>query len=316
MQIFDQVATRTALPFDRLLEALHEMFTSHCIVPERHSHEISARGSGGVVTSLIMPAWMPGKYYGVKTTNIAAGNASLGLPGLHATYLLYDANTGVPLALIDGDELTSRRTAAASALAASRLARADARHLLVVGAGRIARLLPEAYRSVLPVEKVTVWARVPQRAEAMATTLKNAGFDATATSDLAAAAGEADIVSCATPATEPLIRGEWLRPGTHLDLIGSFAPHMREADDACFADASLWVDTFDAILNSGELRSPMSRSVFAPEDVCGTLVELSRADAPVRTSPAERTVFKAVGDALEDLAAAILVYESATGHAS
>ena len=106
-----------------------------------------------------MPAWIPGRYYGVKIVNIAAGNAARGLPALHASYLLHDASTGAPLALIDGDQITARRTAAASALAASWLARADARHLLVVGAGQVARLLPEAYRAVRPIERVTVWAR-------------------------------------------------------------------------------------------------------------------------------------------------------------
>ena len=158
MRLFDAAATRAALPFGRLIRALREMFRRDCAVPRRELHEIVAP-DGGLLTSLIMPAWLPGRYYGVKTVNIAPGNAARGLPGLHATYLLYDANTGVPLAQIDGNEITARRTAAASALAASWLARPDARRLLVVGAGRVARQLPQGFSGGQANEQVGVWAR-------------------------------------------------------------------------------------------------------------------------------------------------------------
>jgi ornithine cyclodeaminase/alanine dehydrogenase-like protein (mu-crystallin family) len=303
MQVFDAAATRDALPFERLIPTLRALFEAGCTVPPRHVHEIAVPGAAGL-TSLIMPAWVEGRCYGVKTINIAPGNAARGLPGLHASYMLYDATTGVPLALIDGDQVTTRRTAAASALAASWLARPDARQLLVVGAGRVARLLPEAFRAVRPIERVAVWARRADRAEALAADLRRAGFAAVATHDLAAAAHEADIVSCATLTTAPVLQGRWLRAGSHLDLIGSFSPTMREADDACFAGAALWVDTEEALMKSGELLGPMSRGVFAASDVRGTL---ARGEAAGRRSAAERTVFKAVGSALEDLAAAMLV---------
>src|SRR5512133_2756310 len=147
MLVFDATATREALSFDRLIPALRDMFATGCQVPPRHVHEIGPAGHE-LMTSLIMPAWLKGRYYGIKIINIAPGNAARGLPGLHASYLLFDAVTGVPLAMMDGDEVTARRTAAASALAASWLARADARRLLVVGAGRVARLLPQAYGAV------------------------------------------------------------------------------------------------------------------------------------------------------------------------
>jgi ornithine cyclodeaminase len=273
-------------------------------------HEIPVPGQAGF-TSLIMPAWIPGRYYGIKAINIAPGNAARGLPGLHASYLLCDGSTGVPLAVIDGDVITHRRTAAASALAAGWLARSDARHLLVVGAGQVASLLPEAYRAVRNIEQVSIWARSAAKAQALAQQLRQQGLPARAVTDLQAACGEADIVSCATLATEPVVRGEWLRPGTHLDLIGSFTPAMREADDACFAGASLYVDTEEALKKSGDLLGPMARGVFQAEDVRGTLATLSREQAMGRRSPRERTVFKPVGTALEDLAAAIVVYESA-----
>jgi len=304
LRILDAAATRAALPFQELIPALRALFAAGCEVPARHVHEI-----GEDVTSLLMPAWRPGRYYGVKIVNIAAGNAARGLPALHASYLLHDASTGAPLALIDGDQITARRTAAASALAASWLARADARHLLVVGAGRVARLLPAAYRAVRPIERVTVWALRAVEAEALARALGESGVAAAASDDLQQAAGAADVISVATLATEPLIEGRWLRAGSHLDLIGSFTPAMREADDACLAGAALYVDTEEALQKSGDLLGPMQRGVFSAADVRGTLAALARGEAGGRRSDAERTVFKSVGTALEDLAAAILVHE-------
>lgn len=309
MKILDHAATSAALPFARLLPALRDLFARGCEVPARHVHEIAVPGESAF-TSLIMPAWVPGRYYGIKTINIAPGNARRGLPGLHATYLLYDGVTGAPLALLDGDAITHRRTAGASALAAGWLAREDAKNLLVVGAGQVARLLPEAYLAVRALERVSVWARDAAKSRALVSQLRARGLPAHAVTDLQAACGEADIVSCATLATGPVVRGAWLREGTHLDLIGSFTPAMREADDDCFAGASLYVDTEEALKKSGELLGPMARGVFTPQDVRGTLASLARGESAGRRSAQERTVFKSVGTALEDLAAAILVHET------
>lgn len=311
MKHLDADATRDALPFARLIPALRDAFASGCEVPARHVHRIDAP-DGTRMTSLIMPAWQPGRWFGVKTVNVAAANAARGLPAVHATYLLYDATTGVPVALIDGDEITTRRTAAASALAASWLARVDARRLLVVGAGRVAALIPEAYRAVLAIGQVAVWARRAEQAQTLAARLRERGIAADAVTDLEAAVRDADIVSCATLATEPVVHGRWLRPGSHLDLIGGFTPAMREADDACFAGARLYVDTDEALRKSGDLLGPMSRGVFSAADLRGTLTDLCRRRSAGRRSDSERTVFKSVGNALEDLAAATLVYTHAT----
>lgn len=317
MHIFDADRTRDALPFADLIAALRARFAAGCEVPPRHVHEIvnplgeaGQDAAGRRMTSLIMPAWMPGKYYGVKIVNIAPGNARRGLPGLHATYLLFDARSGAPLAQLDGDVITTRRTVAASALAGSYLARPDARHLLVVGAGQVARLLPAAWRAVRPIEQVTVWARRADQAQALAAQWQAEGFAAQASTDLPAACAVADIVSCATLATDPVVRGDWLPPGVHLDLIGSFTPAMREADDACFVGARLFVDTDEALAKSGDLLVPMQHGVLRAEDVRGTLTTLCKGVATGRKNAAERTVFKSVGTALEDLAAAVLVLEA------
>ena len=311
IRIYDADATLAALPFERLIPAIRALFAEGCEVPARHVHRVEGAG-GGAFTSLIMPAWQTGRAYGVKIVNIAPGNAARGLPGLHGSYLLFDACTGVPTALIDGDQITARRTAAAAALAASWLALPQASHLLVVGAGQVARLLPEAYRVVRPIERVTVWARSHERAEALAADLRTRGFDARSAGDLQAAVRAADIVSCATLASEPVVQGRWLRPGSHLDLIGSFTPTMREADDDCWRGARFYVDTEEALTKSGDLIGPLAAGVIDADDVAGTLATLARGEAPGRATPEERTVFKSVGTALEDLAAAMLV--GAAGH--
>lgn len=310
MQYFDAAATAAALPFPALLEAIEALFVQGCTVPPRHVHQLGPQ-EAPTGTTLIMPAWQE-RYLGIKTVNIFPANAQQGLPGLFSTYLLYDAATGRPLAQIDGNEITSRRTAAASALAARYLARRDSRRLLVVGAGRVASLLGPAYASVFADLDILVWSRDPAAAQALAGTLRSAGHAARACASLQEGVEGADIVSCATLSTRPLINGAWLGDGTHLDLIGGFTPQMVEADDACFAGARVFVDTPEALQKAGDLLGPMARGVFAASDIGGDLAALCRGQADGRRSCAERTVFKSVGTALEDLAAAMLVMASAT----
>lgn len=311
MRVLDATAVERATPFERLVPALRELFARGCEVPPRQVLTLQPPGGGPAVTSLVMSAWDPGRYYAVKVINIAPGNAALGLPGLHASLLLHDANTGVPLALIDGDTITTRRTAAASALAASWLARSDARQLLVVGAGRVAACLPAAYGAVRPIERVTLWARRVEQAESLAEQWRADGFAVQIATDLEAAVRSADIVSCATLATAPVVHGAWLAPGSHLDLIGSFTPAMREADDACFVAAGVWIDTDEALVKSGELLAPLASGAWRREELRGTLTQLARGEIEGRRSASERTLFKSVGNALEDLAAAMLVQDAA-----
>lgn len=311
MKIFDAAITGAALHFDGLIPRLRKMFIDGCEVPPRHMHKISTAVESEKIV-LIMPAWQQDKYLGIKTVNVFPGNTSQNLPGLHSTYILYDARTGVPLAQIDGNEITSRRTAAASALAASFLARKDASRLVLVGAGRVGSLIPKAYRCVLPIQHVSVWDQNSAASERLVDRLKEEGLDAQVVEDLPGTVREADVVTCATLATEPVIQGEWLKPGSHLDLIGSFTPHMREADDDCFRGASLFVDTDEAAQKSGDLLGPLSRNVITKTDLTRTLQALCLGNANGRKDDAERTVFKAVGTALEDLAAAIQVYEQSS----
>jgi ornithine cyclodeaminase len=310
MQIIDAGTTRRHLAFAPLIEGLRAMLVTGAEVPARGVHTVAAGAAGANGTVLLMPAWRAGARLGVKTVTIFPGNGARGLPGLHAVYLLFDASTGVPLAQIDGAEITARRTAAASALAASYLARADARRLLILGSGRVAALLAEAMRAVRPIDAVQVWNHRPAPAQALAAQLRAAGFDAQATDALAPAVAAADIVSCATLSTVARVRGEWLRPGTHLDLIGSFTPQMREADAACFARSRVFVDTAEALAKSGDVLDAIGAGAFAAERLQGTLAELCAGTRPGRGDAAECTLFKAVGSALEDLAAAELVFDA------
>ena len=306
----DADTTRRHLPFDALIDALRAMFVAGCEVPLRGTHKIGRENGGDAGTVLLMPAWRAGARLGIKTVTIFPGNSALGLPGLHSTYLLFDAATGVPLAQLDGNEITSRRTAAAAALAASYLARRDARCLLIVGTGRVASVLADAMRAVRPIEEVLIWNHRPASAHALAAGLRAAGVDARATERLEHAVKRADIVSCATLSTAALVRGAWLRPGTHLDLIGSFTPQMREADAECFARSRVFIDTAEALSKSGDLLGAAAEGAFDAGQLQGTLAELCAGTRPGRIDATERTLFKSVGSALEDLAAAELVWES------
>lgn len=311
MLVLDADTTRSLLPFDRLVPALRDAFAQECEVPLRHSHTVEVPGADSG-TMLLMPAWRSGSYLGIKTVTIYPGNAALGLPGLHSTYLLHDARSGRPLAFVDGNEITSRRTAAASALAASYLARADATSLLVLGAGRVASLLPYAYRAIRPIKQVAVWDIDAAKADVLVARLQSDGFVARRVDTVAAGCAEADIVSAATLSTVPLVQRADLRDGIHLDLIGGFTPSMREAAPECFAGTSVFVDTNEAIAKAGDLLGPIGQGLLTASAIRASLTGLCRGEHPGRMDEREITVFKAVGTALEDLAAAVMAYEGRT----
>lgn len=312
MRSYDAAATHAGLPLPALVDALRARFIEGCEVPLRHTHAISGPDGEQVGTLLLMPAWRPGGRLGLKTIQVFPGNGGLGLPGLHALYSLFDARTGVPLAQMDGMAITTRRTVAASALAADFLARDDARTLLVVGAGRLARLVPAALQAVRPgIDRVRVWNHRPASAQALARTWNEEGLAAQAVVDLEAAVRQADIVSCVTLSATALVQGHWLRAGAHLDLVGAFTPTMREADAACFRRARVWVDTEEALAKAGDILQAIDEGAFDPARLQGTLAQLCQGACSGRSGADEITLFKSVGTALEDLAAAELLYDSA-----
>jgi ornithine cyclodeaminase len=305
LKVYSADEVHAALPWHALAHALETAFVAgDTQAPQRHAHSL---GEGASL--LLMPAWSSDAL-GVKLVTVMPQAAAQGLPTVAASYLLSDRRSGVPLALLDGEALTVRRTAAASALAAQRMARGDARTLLMVGAGRLAPWLVRAHLALRPaLLRVAIWARRMESAEMLTDQLRSEGIDASAQDDLAAAVAQADVISCATTATEPVLRGAWLRPGVHLDLVGGFRPHMREADDAAIARcARIVVDTrAGALAEAGDLVQPLARGVITPECISGELAELLRGDCVGRMADDQITLFKSVGTALEDLAAAQLV---------
>lgn len=307
----DERATREALEWRPLVEALREMFKTGCEMPVRHHHDFKVPGEPDG-TLLLMPAWLPGKYIGVKMATVVPGNGARGLQAVMANYCLSSAMTGEMLAMIDGGELTARRTAATSALAADYLARKDASHLLVVGTGRIARNLVPAHAAVRRIEYVRVWGRDPKKALAFAEEIaREEGIACAPVSNLDEAVSEADIVTAATLSDQPLIRGEALREGTHVDLVGAFKPSMRESDDEAVRRSTVFVDTrAGALKEAGDIIQAVESGAIGPEAVKGDLFDLVRGEQPGRTSDAQVTLFKMTGAALEDLAAGILAYEA------
>ncbi len=308
MLTLDAAAVREATPWNELVEAIAELLADgSASVPQREIHDVGLPG-GGSGSLLVMPAWLDTELLGVKAVTYYPSNAGTDLPTISAGYLLFDGETGQLAAVIDGDELTLRRTAAVSALAAGFLARADARRLLVVGTGNLAPNLAFAHAAVRRLDAVDVWGRSPERAAATARRLADGGLPAGPVEELDTAVERADIVSCATGATSPLLRGELLRPGTHVDLVGAFRADMREADDTAVKVASLFVDTLDGAVLAGDLAQPLEGGAIAVADIAADLASLATRSHPGRTSDAEITLFKSVGFALSDLAAARVIH--------
>jgi ornithine cyclodeaminase len=317
MRIFDSAAVDAALAYPALVDILEAAFAKGAIAPPRHHHAIALDGRPEA-TLLLMPAWearepgspFAGRYMGLKAVTVYPDNAARGQPAVLGTYLLMSAETGETLAVMDATRLTAWRTAAASALASRYLSRSDASRLLMVGAGALAPFLVRAHASVRPVRDVKVWNRSGPRAQALIAELAQAGIAATLAGDLAAAVAEADIVSTATLSSDPLIRGAWLKGGTHLDCVGAFKPTMRETDDDVARRARIFVDTrAGAFAEAGDILQPIQTGVIGKEALLGELAELCRGTVQGRASPEQITLFKSVGASIEDLAAAVAVYE-------
>lgn len=311
MKIISADKIAVLLDWPALIGALGEMFaTGNCEAPPRHHHNIPVPDNPDG-TLLLMPAWQSGAYIGVKLVTVFPGNATLGHPTISGTYLLMDATDGHVLAMLDGGELTARRTAAASALAAQYLAPEKARTLLMIGTGRLSTNLIEAHASVRPIKEVLVFGRSAENAKAIAAKIANSGLKAEAVTDLQAAVARADIISCATLSTEPILHGAWISPGTHIDLVGAFKSTMRETDDEVMTKAdSIFVDTREgAFGEAGDLIQAIASGALADDPISGDLFDLTSGRLAGRVSEQDRTVFKSVGASLEDLAAAILAYE-------
>ncbi|GGH07933.1 ornithine cyclodeaminase [Alsobacter metallidurans] len=293
-------------------DALAEAFRSDIVAPVRHHHEVERHGGSG--TLLLMPAWTGPSaaeaFLGAKIVTVFPQNGARGMPAVLGSYMLMDGATGEPRAIIDGTRLTAWRTAAASALAARSLARKDAAHMVMVGAGALAPFFIRAHAAERRLGDIALWNHRPERAQALARELGEAGLPVRAVSDLEAAVREADIVSCATLSETALVRGAWLKTGAHVDCAGAFKPSMRETDDDVVRRATLFCDTRGgALKEGGDLAQPIAAGVITTADIRADLHDLASGRHPGRTRDDEITFFKSVGASLEDLAAAILVWK-------
>ena len=264
---------------------------------------------------LNMPSWQVDGDLGIKMVTVNTGNPAKGLPMVQGVYLFLDAGTGKVRGILEAEMITVKRTAAASALASSYLSRSDASRLLIVGAGALARHFIDAHRAVRPISDVLVWNRTAKRAEELvanyqlqedASALNSIGV----TDDLEAAVSGADIVTCITASSEPVIFGDWVREGTRVDLVGAFSPDSRESDDALVQKARIFVDTrTGALAEAGDLIIPMNKGLITEDDVAADLFDLTQGERDGRRFYEQITLFKNCGSAIEDLVAARLAYQ-------
>jgi ornithine cyclodeaminase/alanine dehydrogenase-like protein (mu-crystallin family) len=295
-------------------DALADAFRGDIVVPNRHHHEV---GHGADhATHLLMPAWTAdapaGGFIGCKVVNVFPGNGQKGLPAIHGTYLLMSGETGAPLAAIDGTALTVWRTAAASALAGRHLVRKGAARMLMVGAGALAPFFIRAHAAEHALTDIAIWNHRPDKALALAADLTAQGLPVRAATDLEAEARAADLISCATLSKTPLVRGDWLKAGAHLDLAGAYNMMTRECDDAAIARARVFIDTKAGLTEGGDVAQAIRAGAVTADHVRGTLFDLCRGEVAGRQSADEITLFKSIGTAIEDLAAAMLVWQRVT----
>ena len=302
----DAATVARLVDYPTLVDRLRDAFVSPPIAPLRLSIPIPGVAGCGDGTLLVMPALRPG---GLIIVKLVAAHPHLGhrrQGSLSTTLLVLSATDGSLVGLVDGHALTARRTAATSVLAANLLARPDACRLLILGAGSVAFALAQAYVTCRRIDELTIWARRPAAAEALVARLDSVGVKARTATDLGEAAAVADIISTATASTTPLLRRSMIAPGTHIDLVGGFTRAMREAEDELVAAARVVADGPGAVSEAGDLAGPVALGILDPATIT-TLASLIA--APVENAPGEVTLFKSVGLALEDLAAAELLFE-------
>jgi alanine dehydrogenase len=310
MLVVDTDKIADALDYPRLVEALRVGHRRGVDAVERVLLS-EAKPAAPINHFLVLPGWRHGDVFGAKLVSVFPGNGPP-TPSIQTVYVLFDGRDGSPLACITGAQFTLRKTAADSALGASFLARPDVADLLMVGAGNQARHQIAALCAVRPsIRRVAIWNRTPDKARILAGEL-DPGIEAAATCDLEGAVRSADIICCATSATAPLVRGAWLKPGTHVDLVGGFTNDMREADDAAIGRASVFVDSrWFTIGLCGDITGPIAAGIISEADIKADLFELCSGRHPGRRSAEEITVFKNAGGAHLDLMVGQLIHELA-----
>ena len=296
--------------FLELISEIKQYFSSdEVIVPMRHHHDFPNPKVQTDSTLFLMPAWNPSKNAGVKIVTVSPENGQFDLPSIHGAYIYFDAIKGFIKAILEAKSLTVKRTAAASALASSYLSRENASSLLMIGTGALSINLIKAHAAVRQIKEVFVWGRNFEKATNICDVLKNENFTVTAIKTIEEKIAEVDIISCATLSKTPLVLGKYLKNGQHIDLVGAYKKDMREADDETISKASVYVDTFQGGLKeSGDIVIPLQNGTLKEKDIKADLFQLCSNQKAGRSTAEEITVFKSVGHALEDLAAANYYY--------
>ncbi len=302
----DENFIRENTEFPVLIDLLHRGFSKNdIVVPPRNHYEIKNSTSAKSNTLLLMPAWEVGQTTGVKLVTVNPENTQLHLPTIQGSYLLFDSSTGIIKAMLDAKRLTTKRTAATSALASKCLSNPNASSILMVGTGALAPDLIRAHCSIRPIEQVFVWGRNKEKAIKVCEEIREYGTNVEVVNDLDDAVPYADIISCATSSSLPLIKGTLLRPGQHIDLVGSYTAEARESDDVVVERARIFVDEIaSALKEAGDIIDPIKRGVIQQSHICADLFDLGKSDKFERKSSSEITLFKSVGHGLEDLVAA------------
>jgi len=291
-----------------LINALRTGFTKDYTIPARMHLDYDNPEDENQNTLLLMPAVSCGDVAGVKIVNVSTENSKRNLTSIQGIYYLLDAITGEPKALFDAKSLTNWRTAAASALAADYLAAKNASSLLMIGTGSLAPFLIDAHSAVRPIKELHIYGRNREKAEALAKSKAGQFKKIEVVDDLNSSLSKADIISSATFSETPLVKGEYLRSGQHIDLVGAFKPTSRESDDDVMRRSKIYVDTLEmAPKEAGDLVIPLASAVISSKDIRGDLFDLCAGKVSGRKNNDEITVFKSVGHALEDLVAAQLV---------
>jgi len=315
MLFFDADQVHGACDYPELIAALKRYHLDDIdIVGDQMLSQPATEGGDNIL--FLRSAWQRGQALGTKVITGFWNNPShRDLPAVHAIYCLFSGEDGHPLAVLDGTALTLRKTAADSALGASYLARNDVETMLMIGAGAMAPHLIMAHKAIRPsLKHVAVWNRSPDKPKSMINDLEGqnamAGLTFEVVTDLKTAAGRADLISSATRTVEPIIEGAWLKPGTHLDLIGAYKKDMREADDAAIQQASIFVDSRTSTIDDvGEIAIPIERGVISEADILADHQQLARGEHPGRRNDNEITLFKNGGGGHLDLMTARFVAE-------
>ncbi len=296
--------------FSELIQELKHGFSNNkMIIPMRHHHDFPNPEVNADSTLLLMPAWNPSNDAGVKIVTVSPENGQFNLPSIQGTYIYFDAVKGTIKAILEAKSLTVKRTAAASALASSYLSCKDSNSMLMIGTGALSINLIKAHASIRPIKNVFVWGRHLEKAQAIASALKNENFSVQAIKTIEEKISKVDIVSCATLSKTPLVFGKYLKAGQHIDLVGAYKKDMREADDETIIKASVFLDTYQGGLKeSGDIAIPIENGILKKEAIKADLFELTSEKKQGRHNNSEITVFKSVGHALEDLVAAGYYY--------